>query len=152
MGPRATRADLKSFRSYLNWRADIKTLLTPLMGRTLLCDCKLGASCHGPLLVEACSGVFSVPARCNADAPVQSGAASSVEARSSAAHRKVFVRTGPSDPAPVPACDAAGLAARPARKLRPPAENLAKVNESLRSRRARIHRAPGWCPMWRVFV
>ena len=58
------------FRSYLNWRADIKCLLTPLMGRTLLCDCEFGTSCHGLLLVEACSGVFSVPFKPDTAAPV----------------------------------------------------------------------------------
>ena len=65
--------------------------------------------------------------------------------------RSVFIRGKTSASRPAPAVEAA-TAPAPRPRARQPAENLVKVNESLRSRRAHVHRGPGWPKAWRVVV
>ena len=156
---RTAKASLPLFRAYLGWRADIEIILSSIMGRSLLCDCTHGPLCHGLILIGACSLFFSVspppPVVQPTAAPVLSVATAvtkppSASRSNAAGARRVFLSSD--GPPLAPAVDAGAHAARSSRVGRRPAEDLAKVNESLRSRRARVHRAPGWSPLWRQLV
>ena len=42
--------EITSFEAYAKLRADLKEWLSPLCGKTLVCDCALGSNCHVFLL------------------------------------------------------------------------------------------------------
>ena len=47
-----------SFEEYLDARADLDIFLAPLLGKIMVCDCRLGVGCHGHLLRARCLEIF----------------------------------------------------------------------------------------------